>query len=106
MDNYEYNKKVFDKQTKHTQKGQLRNDCEKLKFHAHKSCERIGVNALEVIEYYLGNLWGHNSNQELTDQQLFYKDKWLDIRSEILDCTHDAIKVMKQKIDDFEYNRS
>lgn len=50
-----------------------------------KKIETTMIGALSSIEEHLGFLWDHKTGSELTEEQVFMKDLYQKIRSEILD---------------------
>ena len=50
-----------------------------------KKIETTMIGALSSIEEHLGFLWSHRDNESLTEDQVYMKDLYQKIRSEILD---------------------
>ena len=50
-----------------------------------KKIETTMIGALSSIEEHLGFLWSHKNNESLTEDQIYMKDLYQKIRSEILD---------------------
>ena len=50
-----------------------------------KKIQTTMIGALSSIEEHLGFLWSHRDNESLTEDQVYMKDLYQKIRSEILD---------------------
>ena len=55
------------------------------------------IGALACFEKYFGEMWGHDQD-ELTDEQLRYKELWEQARTEILNNGNSQLRIAQEEI--------
>lgn len=80
---------------------------ERLKKIVATKMRTVMIGALSAIEEHLGFLWGHNSEEELTDGQAYVAELYQLLRSQILDNGNTQIRNAQTEIDMYtvEWNR-
>ena len=78
---------------------------EKSKDRLTKNCKKkvqtTMIGALSSIEDHLGFLWGHDKDQELTEQQKKYEIIWDDLRNEILNHGNYNLREGLEDVEEF-----
>lgn len=59
------------------------------------SINTVAVGILNILEYHLGHLWGHSKEEELSDNERAYLERWKEIRTEILNKAETAKHIAK-----------
>ena len=59
------------------------------------------IGALSCFEETFGFLWGHNSNEELTEEQQFMKDLWEQTRTSVLNNGNNQIRGWKNEMEQY-----
>lgn len=68
-----------------------------------RHAQTIMIGALARIEEKFGDLWGHGKDDsELSNEEVYWQNIWLDLRTSILDLGNDLIK----DLDDRSYKYS
>lgn len=85
MDDFEKNREILN-DYKNRREEVLKNDGQKsLSDTIVKKLKTTMIGSISSIENHLGFLWGHDSDQELTEDQLILRDLFQQVRTEILD---------------------
>lgn len=81
---------------------QKRKAKDQLRHLVKKRIDTTMIGSLASIEKYLGFLWGHNSDGDLTPEQERLADLYEDLRSEILDKGNNQIRNFDTDFETFE----
>lgn len=99
--------------TKQNNEEKYRANCKKaLKEHATTKLKTTMIGSLSKFESNFGFLWGHGKPvDELTEQELDFKEKWDATRNEVLNQGNNCLRSLMTEIDGytvsfnkFEYN--
>lgn len=77
---------------------------ERLSNHLEKDIRTLFIGIIDEIEKSLGYLWGHG-NEELTDNQKRFLERWQFLRKRILDRGNNTIRKMDQTINKINLER-
>lgn len=78
---------------------------EKLRSQLDKSLRTTMIGAVASVEKHFGYLWGHDSDHELTPQELEFKELFENLRTEILDKGNSQIRGLIPIINGFEISK-
>jgi hypothetical protein len=74
----------------------------RLKKEVKKRIQTAFIGSLSSIEKYFGFLWGEDSDQELTKEQMKMRDIFEDLRTEVLDKGNAQIRNADLEIDNYD----
>lgn len=85
MDDFERNREILN-DYKNRREELLKNDGQKsLSDVIMKKLKTTMIGSISSIENHLGFLWGHDSDEKLTEDQLILRELFQQVRTEILD---------------------
>ena len=67
-----------------------------------KKLKTTFIGCLSEFETFFGDLWGHDSNEELSEEQKVNLRKWLLVRENILDSGNTQIRALKKELCEYD----
>jgi hypothetical protein len=66
----------------------------------------LGIGLLSELENSFGELWGHGKTKlNLSEDERNFRNRWDEIRNNILDDVHEYIAILQREIERFDLNR-
>jgi hypothetical protein len=105
MDDFEKNREIFN-DYKNRREEVLKNDGQKsLSDTITKKLKTTMIGSISSIENHLGFLWGHDSNEKPTEDQLILRDLFQQVRTEILDKGNAQSRNIDSELSQYEIKK-
>lgn len=99
MDNYGENAEQVRRRIRELNRNKETGHKNKIKEQCRITVKTVAVGALVDLEKYLGHLWGHLEEKDLTPEQQAIYEAWMDARSSILDRAENCKNILEYHID-------
>lgn len=105
MDQFEKNRQILS-DYKDRREDVLKNDGQRsLSDVVNKKLKTIMIGSIHSIEKHLGFLWGHEDNEELTEDQMILRDLFQLVRTEILDKGNAQSRYIDSELSQYEIKK-
>lgn len=105
MDQFEKNRQILS-DYKNRREDVLKNDGQRsLSDVVNKKLKTIMIGSIHSIEKHLGFLWGHEDNEELTEDQMILRDLFQLVRTEILDKGNAQSRYIDSELSQYEIKK-
>jgi hypothetical protein len=102
MENYSYNKRVFDDARKANNEKFKNESKRRLTKNVEKKFKTTMIGALASFENVFGELWGLGKEEDnLNNEELYWKDKWDIARNQVLNNGNSQLRAAIEEITEY-----
>ena len=98
MDSYNNNKRILNEARKKNKEKFSDDSKKRLITNIEKKFKTTMIGSLACFEDIFGELWGHNKEGELTSEEMYWQQKWEEVRTEVLNNGNNQLRAAVEEI--------